>query len=113
MLLSLVMSPIATFPVLWGRPIWSAALSVGTLSPRQAWVAAREAREQARSDEQLSAIGVWEQELGWREFYQQALFHFSRSQRGSLPRTVETFSLGEQRRVVCLLERRADRDADH
>ena len=29
-----------------------------------------------RSDEQRKAIMVWEQELGWREFYQQALFHF-------------------------------------
>jgi deoxyribodipyrimidine photo-lyase len=54
----------------------SAALSVGTLSPRQAWAAARGARALARSEEALSSIGVWEQELAWREFYQQALFHF-------------------------------------
>ena len=50
--------------------------SVGTLSPRQAWCAAQDSREQARSEEQLQAIAVWEQELCWREFYQQALFHF-------------------------------------
>ncbi len=54
----------------------SAALSVGSLSPRQAWAAARGARALARSEEALSSIGVWEQELAWREFYQQALFHF-------------------------------------
>ncbi|WP_028953457.1 FAD-binding domain-containing protein [Synechococcus sp. CC9616] len=68
--------PDRNFPGVVGTSYLSAALSVGTLSPRQAWVAAQEAREQSRSDEQLAAIGVWEQELGWREFYQQALFHF-------------------------------------
>ncbi len=54
----------------------SAALSIGTLSPRQAWAAAQGARALARSTEALTSIGVWEQELAWREFYQQALFHF-------------------------------------
>ncbi|MEB3317500.1 MAG: FAD-binding domain-containing protein [Cyanobacteriota bacterium] len=54
----------------------SAALKFGTLSPRQAWAAAQGARVLARSAEALDAIGVWEQELAWREFYQQALFHF-------------------------------------
>jgi len=59
-----------------GTSALSAALSVGTLSPRQAWAAAQEARALARSTEALNSIGVWEQELAWREFYQQALFHF-------------------------------------
>jgi deoxyribodipyrimidine photo-lyase len=54
----------------------SAALKFGTLSPRQAWAAAQAARELARSPEALASIQVWEQELAWREFYQQALFHF-------------------------------------
>ncbi|MFM2173373.1 MAG: hypothetical protein RLZZ54_1300 [Cyanobacteriota bacterium] len=54
----------------------SAALKFGTLSPRQAWAAAQAARELARSSEALESIQVWEQELAWREFYQQALFHF-------------------------------------
>ena len=54
----------------------SAALKFGTLSPRQAWAAAQGAKELARSSEQYDAIAVWEQELAWREFYQQALFHF-------------------------------------
>ena len=53
----------------------SGALKFGTLSPRQAWAAAQAARQRARSEEEHAAIGVWEQELAWREFYQQALFH--------------------------------------
>jgi len=54
----------------------SAALAFGTLSPRQAWAAAQTAKGIARSSEALQSITVWEQELAWREFYQQALFHF-------------------------------------
>lgn len=54
----------------------SAALRFGTLSPRQAWDAAQGQRPRARSEEEIQAITVWEQELAWREFYQQALFHF-------------------------------------
>jgi len=58
----------------------SAALKFGTLSPRQAWDAAQQARQVAidlgGAEEALASIEVWEQELVWREFYQQALFHF-------------------------------------
>ena len=68
--------PDRNFPNVVGTSYLSAALSVGTLSPRQAWCAAQQGRDHARSDEQRTAIAVWEQELGWREFYQQALFHF-------------------------------------
>ncbi|MFN9622217.1 MAG: FAD-binding domain-containing protein [Cyanobacteriota bacterium] len=63
-------------PALEGTSGLSAALKFGTLSPRQAWAATREARQLARGTEELDSIVVWEQELAWREFYQQALFHF-------------------------------------
>jgi deoxyribodipyrimidine photo-lyase len=39
-------------------------------------VKAGAARQLAGGEESLQAIRVWEQELAWREFYQQALFHF-------------------------------------
>ncbi len=58
-----------------GTSALSAALAFGTLSPRQAWAAAQAMVPAARSDEERQAITVWEQELAWREFYQQALFH--------------------------------------
>jgi len=63
-------------PAETGTSALSAALRFGTLSPRQAWAAAAVARISARSEEALASITVWEQELCWREFYQQALFHF-------------------------------------
>jgi len=63
-----------------GTSALSAALKFGTLSPRQAWAAAQQARLEVQqlggAAEALESIGVWEQELAWREFYQQALFHF-------------------------------------
>jgi deoxyribodipyrimidine photo-lyase len=68
--------PDRNWPGLAGTSALSAALKFGTLSPRQAWAAARSALDGARSEEERQAIGVWEQELAWREFYQQALFHF-------------------------------------
>jgi len=59
-----------------GTSVLSAALRFGTLSPRQAWATAQAMRVAAGSHEQGQAITVWEQELAWREFYQQALFQF-------------------------------------
>ena len=72
----LAYEPGRNFPGEAGTSGLSAALKFGTLSPRQAWAAAQAARELARSSEALESIQVWEQELAWREFYQQALFHF-------------------------------------
>jgi len=68
--------PERNFPAQPGTSALGAALALGTLSPRQAWAAAQEARQLAGGEESLQAIRVWEQELAWREFYQQALFHF-------------------------------------
>ena len=72
----LAYEPERNFPGTAGTSALSAALKFGTISPRQCWQAAQQARERARSDEQRQAIQVWEQELAWREFYQQALFHY-------------------------------------
>jgi len=67
-------------PAVAGTSSLSAALKFGTLSPRQAWAAAQQARAEVEAlggaAEALASIGVWQQELAWREFYQQALFHF-------------------------------------
>ena len=63
-----------------GTSALSAALKFGTLSPRQVWAAAQQTRATVEALggglESLASIQVWEQELAWREFYQQALFHF-------------------------------------
>lgn len=78
-----------------GTSALSAALKFGTLSPRQAWAAAREARETVAAlggaQEALASIQVWEQELAWREFYQQALFHFPELAAGPYRRQWQAF----------------------
>ncbi|TGG81303.1 MAG: deoxyribodipyrimidine photolyase [Aphanocapsa feldmannii 277cV] len=62
-------------PSLDGTSRLSAALRFGTLGPRSAWAASLQAEAGCGSEEALRAINVWQQELAWREFYQQALFH--------------------------------------
>jgi deoxyribodipyrimidine photo-lyase len=104
--------PDRNFPSTPGTSYLSAALSVGTLSPRQAWCAAQDSREQARSEEHLQAIAVWEQELGWREFYQQALFHFPELADGPTASSGAA-SPGRTTRTGSTSGRRADRHADH
>ena len=63
-------------PAASGTSWLSAALRFGTIGPRTVWHAAEAMRSTCRSDETRQAITVWQQELAWREFYQQALFHF-------------------------------------
>ncbi|QNJ07727.1 deoxyribodipyrimidine photolyase (DNA photolyase) (photoreactivating enzyme) [Synechococcus sp. Minos11] len=59
-----------------GTSTLSAALRAGSLSPRTAWAVSLDVLSHCRSDEQRQSVTVWQQELAWREFYQQALFHF-------------------------------------
>ena len=68
--------PKRDFPRDDGTSGLSAALRFGTISPRQVWTAVRQVRNLAHSHEHVEAIRAWEQELAWREFYQQAIFHF-------------------------------------
>ena len=60
-----------------GTSCLSAALRFGTIGPRTVWQASEEAMASRgqESVEAQQAITVWQQELAWREFYQQALFH--------------------------------------
>jgi deoxyribodipyrimidine photo-lyase len=64
------------YPGVSGTSRLSAALKFGTIGIRTVWAATVAARAEARSDEACSAITVWQQELAWREFYQQAMYHF-------------------------------------
>lgn len=64
------------FPALDGTSTLSAALTWGTLGIRTAWQATLEALEQCRGIEDRASVTTWQQELAWREFYYQALWHF-------------------------------------
>jgi deoxyribodipyrimidine photo-lyase len=64
------------FPALDGTSMLSAALAWGTIGIRTVWQATIEAMSQARGLEAQESITTWRQELAWREFYWQALYHF-------------------------------------
>ncbi len=55
-------------PALAGTSELSAALSIGTLSTRRCYVAARQAKTEGRT--------IWISELIWRDFYRAVMWHF-------------------------------------
>lgn len=63
-------------PSLVGTSQLSPALKFGAIGIRTVWAATLTALEDVRSDEVRASIQTWQQELAWREFYQQAMYHF-------------------------------------
>lgn len=64
------------FPAVDGTSQLSAAIKFGAIGIRTLWAKTVEIMENTRSDEARSQIRAWQQEIAWREFYQQALYHF-------------------------------------
>jgi deoxyribodipyrimidine photo-lyase len=64
------------YPATSGTSGMSAALKFGTIGIRTVWAATTTAMAAASSDEARAGITTWQQELAWREFYQQAMYHF-------------------------------------
>ncbi|UFP95360.1 cryptochrome/photolyase family protein [Gloeobacter morelensis] len=54
----------------------SAHLKFGTVGIRAVWARTVDAWKQAEHDRDRAGLAVWQQELGWREFYKYELFHF-------------------------------------
>lgn len=77
--------PERNYPGREGTSCLSAALRFGTIGPRTVWHASQEAMTNQGQEcvEAQQAITVWQQELAWREFYQQALFHFPALEEGA------------------------------
>jgi deoxyribodipyrimidine photo-lyase len=61
-------------PALAGTSLMSAHLKFGTVGIREVWHRSRIAWQRAENDDQRHNVGVWQQELGWREFYKYVLF---------------------------------------
>ena len=79
------------FPGHDGTAQLSAALKFGVLGIRTIWAKTIEAMENTRSDEARDQIQAWQQELAWREFYQQALYHFPQLADGPYRAPFKTF----------------------
>jgi deoxyribodipyrimidine photo-lyase len=79
------------YPAMSGTSGLSAALKFGTIGIRIVWAATTTAMSEARSDEARAGIVTWQQELAWREFYQQALYHFPILAQGAYRATFKHF----------------------
>lgn len=79
------------FPGIAGTSQLSAALKLGAIGIRTLWQAASDVAAQARSEEALTSIRTWQQELAWREFYHHALYHFPELAQGPYNRTFTDF----------------------
>jgi deoxyribodipyrimidine photo-lyase len=64
------------FPAQPGTSTLSPALKFGTIGIRTVWAATQTAMAAAQSDEARAGVKTWQQELAWREFYQNVMFHF-------------------------------------
>jgi deoxyribodipyrimidine photo-lyase len=64
------------YPAATGTSGMSAAMKFGTIGVRTVWAATTTAMAAANSDEARAGITTWQQEIAWREFYQQAMYHF-------------------------------------
>ncbi len=71
------------YPGISGTSGLSAALKFGVIGIRTVWAATVSALAQAQSNEARAGITTWQQELAWREFYQQALYHFPQLAEGA------------------------------
>jgi deoxyribodipyrimidine photo-lyase len=64
------------FPAVDGTSTLSPALAWGTVGIRTVWRSTVQAMEQANGPDAQAGITTWQQELAWREFYWQAMYHF-------------------------------------
>jgi len=72
---TLVVNPFVT-PRPTGTSYLSPYLRLGLLSPRQAYHKAHEATKNASTASERHSIDTWINELAWRDFYIQVLYHF-------------------------------------
>jgi deoxyribodipyrimidine photo-lyase len=78
-------------PAELGTSHLSPALKFGAIGIRTIWAATLEAQSQSRSDETDQSIQTWQQELAWREFYQQVLYQFPELLEGPYRPVFKTF----------------------
>ncbi len=83
--------PDRNFPGISGTSGLSPALKFGVLGMREVWAATVEATDQARSEEQLTAVRTWQQELAWREFYQHVMYAFPELEQGPYRQPFQNF----------------------
>lgn len=79
-------------PALVGTSRMSAHLKFGTVGIREVWQRSREVWKQAENEDQRRNLSVWQQELGWREFYKYVLHHFPHVATGPFRKQFDRFA---------------------
>ncbi|EDZ94483.1 Deoxyribodipyrimidine photo-lyase [Limnospira maxima CS-328] len=79
------------FPAIDGTSLLSPALRFGAIGIRTLWQKTQEIMALTRSDEARDHIQTWQQEIAWREFYQQALYHFPALATGAFRQPFDRF----------------------
>ncbi|WP_019498609.1 cryptochrome/photolyase family protein [Pseudanabaena sp. PCC 6802] len=80
-----------------GTSMLSPHLRFGTIGIRRVWQSAIAATDRVRSEEEANGIQTWQQELAWREFYQNVLFHFPELAIGAYRPQMQRFEWDDNR----------------
>ncbi len=80
-----------------GTSLLSAHLKFGTVGIREVWQRTQQSWKLAHTDHQRQNLMVWQQELGWREFYKYVLYHFPHLAEGPFRREFVHFRWDEDR----------------
>ncbi len=64
------------YPAHTGTSTLSPALKFGAIGIRTIWETTRSAMQAAQTETAKIGVQTWQQELAWREFYQQVMYHF-------------------------------------
>ncbi|OCR00116.1 deoxyribodipyrimidine photolyase [Oscillatoriales cyanobacterium USR001] len=79
------------FPAINGTSELSAALKFGVISIRTIWQATITTIAKCESEESRTNIRTWQQELAWREFYQNSMYHFPELANGAYREAFKNF----------------------
>ncbi|AGY56978.1 cryptochrome/photolyase family protein [Gloeobacter kilaueensis] len=80
-----------------GTSLLSAHLKFGTIGIRAVWQRTIESWRKAPADRERANLAVWQQELGWREFYKYELAHFPELAERPFRRAFEQFPYDHDR----------------
>ncbi len=79
------------FPAIGGTSELSAAIKFGVIGIRTLWQKTVNVMANCDNTIQRQNVQTWQQELAWREFYQQALYHFPELAEGPYRATFKNF----------------------
>jgi deoxyribodipyrimidine photo-lyase len=87
------------YPAQAGTSTLSPALKFGAIGIRTIWKTTLATMQSAQSNDARRGIQTWQQELAWREFYQQVMYHFPELAEGPYREPFKQFPWDENDRA--------------